>query len=45
MDQVGMDEACSKLGLRRETLELWRAVFAEGGFQGLCDLKYEARHP
>ena len=40
-----MDESCSRLGLRRETLELWQAAFAQRGLRGLCELKYEARHP
>jgi hypothetical protein len=43
--RVGMDEACSRLHVRRETLELWERAYAERGRQGLIELKYEARHP
>ena len=44
-EEVGMEEACSRLGLRRVTLELWMMRFADHGLKGLEELKYGARHP
>lgn len=45
VEEVGMENACSKLGLRRQTLDLWAKAFSEGGLDALVRLRYEARHP
>jgi transposase len=43
--EIGAEAASDRLGIRRETFDLWKTAFDRRGLEGLRELKYAGRHP